>query len=128
MGEEVRLRRKNADAVGGEIHTVHVLRVLRSDAREQTKLRFPQLLRERRRPLPPSPLPFHYHYRRHHHHYHRRCSLSSSSSLPPLPPSVRRPPVTTVSSHRSPVSRSLFVSHVVSSARSAFRPQCSIRR
>lgn len=68
------LRRKNADAVGGEIHTVHVLRVLRSDAREPTKLRFPQLLRERRPPPPPTPPPFH----------HR--STVTTTSPPPTPP------------------------------------------
>jgi len=61
VGGGARLRRKNSDAVGGEIHTVHVLRVLRSDAREPTKLRFPQLLR--RPPPPPSLPPFH----RYHH-------------------------------------------------------------
>jgi len=69
VGGGARLRRKNANAVGGEIHTVHVLRVLRSDAREPTKLRFPQLLRERRPPPSPSLPPYH----RYHHQ-------------PPLPP------------------------------------------
>ncbi|KAL4098008.1 hypothetical protein QTP88_022683 [Uroleucon formosanum] len=65
---------RDEHAVGGEIHTVHVLRVLRSDAREPTKLRFPQLLRERRPPLPPSPPPFHLR------------SNATTTSPPPNPP------------------------------------------